>query len=67
MSEDRPEFRIIEDPACPIDRIYLIPDPAGWHLSPDCRDGNCSKCPGDAWDMLKDMPTSCTCHHHEPV
>lgn len=40
------------------------PDPRPWILSPDCRDGNCSKCNGDAWDLMKDMPTSCTCHHH---
>lgn len=34
-------------------------------LSPDCRDGNCSKCDGNAWDMLRDKLTACECKHHQ--
>lgn len=30
-------------------------------ISPDCRDGNCQKCYGDAWDEAKDEPGACHC------
>lgn len=36
-------------------------------ISPDCRDGNCTKCDGIAWDLVADAPTSCECPHHAPV
>lgn len=35
------------------------------HLSPDCRDGNCIKCDGNAWDEDADQLTACTCKHHQ--
>lgn len=33
-------------------------------LSPDCRDGKCAACIGDAWDDTTDEPTECqhACH-----
>jgi hypothetical protein len=33
-------------------------------LSPDCRDGKCAACIGDAWNDTTDEPTSCehACH-----
>jgi hypothetical protein len=34
-------------------------------LSPDCRDGNCAKCDGNAWDPDKDQITACQCKHHQ--
>jgi hypothetical protein len=37
------------------------------HISPDCRDGNCGKCDGVAWDLEADAPTDCECPHHTPV
>lgn len=38
---------------------------SGWPKSPDCRDGNHGKCPGEAWDMERDeeTPCECPCHH----
>jgi hypothetical protein len=30
-------------------------------ISPDCRDGNHTKCPGDAWDLEKDELAGCRC------
>jgi hypothetical protein len=46
--------------------------PGGHHyalmnISPDCRDGNCTKCDGVAWDLVADAPTDCECPHHTPV
>lgn len=35
------------------------------NLSPDCRDGNCVKCDGDAWDFDADKLTTCSCPHHQ--
>ena len=34
------------------------------YLSPDCRDGNCIKCDGTAWDLEQDQVTHCAhdCH-----
>lgn len=33
-------------------------------LSPDCRDGKCAACIGDAWDDVKDQGSDCqhACH-----
>jgi hypothetical protein len=36
-------------------------------VSPDCRDANCGKCDGVAWDLVADAPTDCECPHHTPV
>jgi hypothetical protein len=36
-------------------------------VSPDCRDGNCGKCYGEAWDLEADAPVECECPHHAPV
>ena len=36
-------------------------------LSPDCRDENCIKCPGDALDLEADEIVPCQCHHHQEV
>lgn len=33
--------------------------------SPDCRDENCHKCDGRAWDEITDEPTFCECDCHE--
>lgn len=34
--------------------------------SPDCRDGNCYKCNGSAWDLAADQTTECGCDcHHD--
>jgi hypothetical protein len=30
-------------------------------ISPDCRDGNHAKCPGDAWDLVLDLAVDCYC------
>jgi hypothetical protein len=30
-------------------------------LSPDCRDENHQKCPGEAWDVEADQPAPCQC------
>jgi hypothetical protein len=35
------------------------------YLSPDCRDGNCVKCDGNAWDREADQLTACACKHHQ--
>ena len=36
--------------------------------SPDCRDGNCRKCDGQAWDETTDALASCGCTCHlEPT
>jgi hypothetical protein len=35
-------------------------------LSPDCRDGNYTKCPGDAWDETHDGPAVCQHPSHHP-
>ncbi|AMM44265.1 hypothetical protein BJD78_gp95 [Arthrobacter phage KellEzio] len=35
-------------------------------LSPDCRDGNYQKCPGDAWDDELDCPAVCQHPLHHP-
>lgn len=37
-----------------------VPDP----LSPDCEQRKHRACSGDAWDVLKDEPASCTCACH---
>lgn len=36
-------------------------------LSPDCRDGKCGACIGDAWNDTTDEPTECqhACHGQE--
>lgn len=36
-------------------------------LSPDCRDGKCGACTGDAWNDTTDEPTECqhACHGQE--
>lgn len=34
-------------------------------LSPDCRDGKCAACTGDAWNNQTDEPTPCECACHE--
>ena len=38
--------------------------PAADIISPDCRDGKCAACLGDAWDDVKDQGTECqhACH-----
>lgn len=33
-------------------------------ISPDCRDQNHQKCPGDAWDEAHDHGTECECSCH---
>lgn len=33
-------------------------------VSPDCRDQNHQKCPGDAWDEAHDHATDCQCQCH---
>ena len=33
-------------------------------VSPDCRDQNHQKCPGDAWDEAHDHGTECQCGCH---
>lgn len=33
-------------------------------VSPDCRDQNHQKCPGDAWDEAHDHGTDCQCSCH---
>ena len=40
--------------------------PAGPVLSPDCRDGKCGACIGDAWDDSTDQPTECQHACHDP-
>jgi hypothetical protein len=35
-------------------------------LSPDCRDGNYTKCTGDAWDENNDEPAICQNPEHHP-
>jgi hypothetical protein len=35
-------------------------------LSPDCRDGKCGACIGDAWDDTTDEPTVCQHACHDP-
>ena len=37
-----------------------VPDP----LSPDCEVHKHDACSGDAWDLLRDEITACTCHCH---
>jgi hypothetical protein len=37
-----------------------VPDP----LSPDCEQRKCHACSGDAFDLLKDEVTRCTCACH---
>lgn len=37
---------------------------ATWPRSPDCRDVNCHKCPGEAWDLERDQPVACRCDCH---
>lgn len=34
-------------------------------LSPDCMDGKCAACTGDAWNNTTDEPTPCECACHE--
>jgi hypothetical protein len=34
-------------------------------LGPDCRDGKCAACVGDAWDDAADEPTACQCACHD--
>lgn len=52
------------------------PGSEGWHemapaladiVSPDCRDGKCAACTGDAWNDTTDEPTDCqhACHGQE--
>lgn len=36
-------------------------------VSPDCRDKNHQKCPGDAWDEAHDHLTECQCSCHPPL
>lgn len=36
---------------------------AKW-LSPDCRDGNPTKCDGVAWNTIDDEPTDCEGEEH---
>ena len=37
------------------------------HTCPECRDGKCRNCTGDAWCDYSDEPTECehTCHTTE--
>lgn len=35
-----------------------------WPRSPDCRDVNCHKCPGEAWDLERDQAVDCKCDCH---
>lgn len=35
-------------------------------VSPDCRDGNCGKCPGDAMDLQADEIVACQHECHRP-
>jgi len=37
-----------------------VPDP----LSPDCEVAKHTACSGDAWDLLADEVTACTCACH---
>ena len=37
------------------------------HLSPDCRDGKCRACVGDAWCHDEDARVVCECECHEGV
>lgn len=34
-------------------------------LSPDCRDGKCAACTGDAWNNTTDQPCACECACHD--
>lgn len=34
------------------------------HLNPDCRDGKHKACAGDAWCMVTDEPSTCSCDCH---
>lgn len=34
-------------------------------LNPDCRDGKCAACAGDAWDEQADELTVCGCACHD--
>jgi hypothetical protein len=34
-------------------------------LSPDCRDGNHTKCPGRAWNLILDDEVDCDCGCHD--
>jgi hypothetical protein len=37
-----------------------VPDP----VSPDCETAKHAACSGDAWDLLRDELTTCTCTCH---
>lgn len=39
-----------------------VPDPT----SPDCETAKHQACSGDAWDHLRDEPTTCRCICHTP-
>jgi hypothetical protein len=43
------------------DTTGSAPTTSGKPLSPDCRDGNHSKCDGVAWDIEADRTTFCLC------
>jgi hypothetical protein len=30
-------------------------------ICPECEQGKCRNCSGDAWDHERDEPTACTC------
>lgn len=34
-------------------------------LSPDCRDGKCAACTGDAWNNTTDQGCACDCACHD--
>lgn len=34
-------------------------------INPDCRDGKHRACHGDAWDVARDVPTTCDCECHD--
>lgn len=52
-----------KDPDEVVECVCTDPPPIG----PDCRDGKCAACIGDAFDFLKDEPTRCGHECHAPT
>lgn len=51
------KHHLTADPVTAPDMVSVI-------VSPDCRDRNHQKCPGDAWDEAHDHPAECECECH---
>lgn len=61
-------MQAIADAERAADELLREVEPASFDvaiLSPDCRDGKCGACIGDAWDLTADSKTACACGCHQ--